>query len=72
MRMCGITAIVSLDNRTRRKCPVDVSHDDVGKERLTRKIHESLNIIEHRGPDSSGVWISEDERIGSIASKSII
>lgn len=27
-------------------------------------MQESLNIIKHRGPDNSGVWISTDEKIG--------
>lgn len=64
--MCGISAIVA---------PTKTSDDDAAaspQERdLRTKLHEqmqaSLNNIKHRGPDSTGIWISSDERIGLIS-----
>jgi asparagine synthase (glutamine-hydrolysing) len=53
--MCGISCIVTLRG-----------HHSLCKDRdsLGKKIDESLNTIKHRGPDSNGYWISDNERIG--------
>jgi asparagine synthetase B (glutamine-hydrolysing) len=31
---------------------------------LSKTINESLDTIKHRGPDSNGHWVSDDERVG--------
>lgn len=53
--MCGISCAVAL----RGHGPLD--HN---RERLNRTLKESLDTIKHRGPDSNGQWISENQRVG--------
>lgn len=57
--MCGISAIVALAAKTENGVPGN-------REKLTAQMQASLDMIKHRGPDSDGIWISEDERIGLI------
>ncbi|KAI4153206.1 MAG: hypothetical protein L6R39_001637 [Caloplaca ligustica] len=38
--------------------------DDHTTETLTTQLRASINIINHRGPDESGLWISPDASIG--------
>jgi len=73
--MCGISCILSLQNCTHnlgqtngatngsRGHPVngDTSHDMLAKE-----MENSLDMIQHRGPDARGQWISEDKRVGPL------
>lgn len=69
--MCGISTIVVLPRSVHDGSLK--SHDDAGRpdetsstrQRLQSEMQESLNVIKHRGPDASGVWTSEDERIGT-------
>lgn len=72
--MCGISCIVLLPDPATGQ---DASHSeedhgerteetDSAKHRLHDEMQKSLEIIKHRGPDASGVWISEDERIGRV------
>jgi asparagine synthase (glutamine-hydrolysing) len=56
--MCGITCAVAL----RGHGPLAKGRGGVG--RLSKILEESLNTIEHRGPDANGHWISEDCRVG--------
>ena len=47
--MCGIAGIVNLED----KAPVS-------RELLSRM----CDVIRHRGPDDSGLWFSEDGKVG--------
>lgn len=66
--MCGISAIVSLDrSKITEGIPKDESVHVNGSNRsdeLVRQMQESLDLIKHRGPDSSGIWISDADDIG--------
>jgi len=55
--MCGISCLVALEERTRRANEQD-------KEKIKERLCESLEQIRHRGPDSTGTWISDDGRVG--------
>lgn len=54
--MCGISCIVALEERTRRLNQKD-------KDEIARRLDASFEKIRHRGPDSTGQWISEDGRV---------
>ena len=54
--MCGISCVVALNERTRR-----VTQQD--KDGLAKRMDASFEKIRHRGPDSTGKWISEDGRV---------
>ncbi|KAK5951667.1 hypothetical protein OHC33_007346 [Knufia fluminis] len=51
--MCGISCIVALDERTRRLNQKD-------KDNICKRLDASFEKIRHRGPDSTGKWISND------------
>jgi glutamine phosphoribosylpyrophosphate amidotransferase len=53
--MCGLTAIYHSDS-----CSVPSADELVGI------LGTSLNAIDHRGPDSHGIFISDDFRVGEI------
>ncbi|PYH86658.1 asparagine synthase [Aspergillus uvarum CBS 121591] len=56
--MCGLTAFLALNK---------VAHDEntaVSSQRLVSQINDSLDLVEHRGPDACGQWISPDIRVG--------
>lgn len=76
--MCGITVIVALEGQTHqsKKSPnghlpngidttngINPKHDDYAA-KLSKEIDDSLSVIDHRGPDSRGQWISDDKRVG--------
>lgn len=74
--MCGISTVVVLPRVARQR---NDEHDDqnaaVGEQNTTgqalrEEMQTSLDIIKHRGPDASGIWISQNERIGTVASSS--
>ncbi|KAL2833871.1 hypothetical protein BDW59DRAFT_138237 [Aspergillus cavernicola] len=52
--MCGITSVLTLG-----KTP---KHPERGQ--IEEEIHNSLEIVKHRGPDASGKWISPDNLVG--------
>ncbi|KAJ9609340.1 hypothetical protein H2200_005667 [Cladophialophora chaetospira] len=54
--MCGISCIVALEEQTR--CT-----SEQGKRHIEERLAQSLEQIRHRGPDSTGTWISEDGRV---------
>lgn len=54
--MCGITGIVALDERSRRFTQKDREH-------ICHRLAKSFKQIEHRGPDSTGEWVSPDGRV---------
>ncbi|KAF2202473.1 glutamine-hydrolyzing asparagine synthase [Delitschia confertaspora ATCC 74209] len=55
--MCGITAIVALDQLKGRDL------DAAYRNRTRTELYQSLEKLQHRGPDSEHVWISDDNRI---------
>ena len=61
--MCGISVIVTLDDHLRSKEANSVNGDIRSK--ISEELEESLETIAHRGPDSQGKWISEDNRVGN-------
>lgn len=66
--MCGISTVVVLSPPDKRQNGDSANQDGAQaetKQRLRDEMQESLDIIKHRGPDASGVWISEDERVGT-------
>lgn len=54
--MCGISCIVALDERTRRQ-------NQSRKHDIAKRLSASFEQIRHRGPDSTGTWISQDGRV---------
>ncbi|KAL9611160.1 MAG: hypothetical protein Q9167_004182 [Letrouitia subvulpina] len=59
--MCGISAILCLEGHSSAKRTNDVS--DHIRSKISRELDQSLDMIAHRGPDSRGIWISEDNRV---------
>ena len=57
-KMCGISCIVALDERA--GCAGE--QDGEG---IEDRLGKSLEQIRHRGPDSTGTWVSDDERVGT-------
>lgn len=55
--MCGISCVVALGECTRRPNEED-------KKDTEGRLSKSLEQIRHRGPDSTGTWISQDGRVG--------
>ena len=55
--MCGISCIVAIEERTGL---VNKQDKATIKDRLTK----SLEQIRHRGPNSTGIWISQERRVG--------
>lgn len=73
--MCGIVCVVALQGVSHELQSKPNGHisngvnglhlkdDDYGL-RLAKEIDSSLDMIDHRGPDSRGQWISDDKRVG--------
>lgn len=55
--MGGLTAFLSLQKANREVGKS--SHEDIEK-----TIDSSLDIVQHRGPDTRGKWVSQDQRVG--------
>ena len=71
--MCGVTAVITLAGRPRKQASrdhhVQLGVDDSTKlnsvrDKLDSQLIESLASIQHRGPDSSGKWISANGLVG--------
>jgi asparagine synthase (glutamine-hydrolysing) len=69
--MCGITASVALPaNRVNGHDHNDSNGQNDNHsngpvtETLASQLQASINIINHRGPDESGIWISSDASVG--------
>lgn len=60
--MCGISVVVAL-NGTSLKTDQINGTGHAGPS-ISDQLNQSLDNIVHRGPDSRGLWISEDERVG--------
>ncbi|PVI02690.1 glutamine-hydrolyzing asparagine synthase [Periconia macrospinosa] len=56
--MCGISVLVDLERRVDSRLA-----GDEAKCRMYEELDKSLDMIVHRGPDSRGIWISEDNRV---------
>ncbi|KAJ5802306.1 uncharacterized protein N7503_004756 [Penicillium pulvis] len=54
--MCGISALLSLEGR-----PVSSTEKHLAS--LDDQLSESLDTIQHRGPDARGQWVSEDGKV---------
>lgn len=67
--MCGISAVVSLrggDGQRHHTNADPHSCNETLNEELTQKMHSSLDMIIHRGPDSRGIWTSHDGKVGPL------
>lgn len=53
--MCGISVVIALHG---------TSLDD-GTRNITARLNESLDRISHRGPDSRGIWVNDDQSVGT-------
>lgn len=83
--MCGISCILQVEpaaklNEKSNGFPVvnGVDHElpdgpqtNGTKSKLATQLNASLDCIEHRGPDSRGQWVSEDERVGKLTSSQL-
>lgn len=54
--MCGISALLSFEG-----CPVSSTENHLPS--LDVQLSESLDTIQHRGPDARGQWASEDGNV---------
>ncbi|QKX61995.1 uncharacterized protein TRUGW13939_09151 [Talaromyces rugulosus] len=66
--MCGISTCILINGHSNNTaCNVETNGDhttnDVAKE-LAADLKASVDIINHRGPDDSGIWISANEQVG--------
>ncbi|KAL2864017.1 asparagine synthetase B family protein [Aspergillus lucknowensis] len=52
--MCGITAFLAVGQPPQTR----------SREQIEQEIHNSLDIVKHRGPDASGKWINSGNRVG--------
>lgn len=53
--MCGISVVIALHG---------TSLDD-GTRSILAQLNESLDRISHRGPDSRGIWVNDDQSVGN-------
>lgn len=52
--MCGISVVIALQG----------TRLDKGKRSIAAQLNESLDRISHRGPDSRGTWVNDDQTVG--------
>lgn len=71
--MCGITAAITLQRSDSANRNRDSNETNGAKSKakkisehgtLRQQFQQSLEAIAHRGPDASGVWISDDATVG--------
>lgn len=53
--MCGISVVIALHGTTL----------DDGTRSIAAQLNESLDKISHRGPDSRGIWVNDDQSVGT-------
>jgi hypothetical protein len=58
LTMCGISVVVDVERSGSR------GRNDEARRMLHEELDNSLEAIKHRGPDSRGIWISEDNYVG--------
>lgn len=58
--MCGISCVVALNSHGK---PVE-EQDGLKRGILENQLEESLRLINHRGPDSQGIFVSKDRSVG--------
>jgi hypothetical protein len=56
--MCGISVVVDIERSGSR------GRNDEARRMLYEELDKSLDAIKHRGPDTRGIWISEDNYVG--------
>ncbi len=61
--MCGFSACISLQPAAANGCCTPEPATDNGRS-LTLDLQASVDVLNHRGPDDSGIWVSEDEQVG--------
>jgi asparagine synthase (glutamine-hydrolysing) len=54
--MCGISAVLSLGCYPEKSCGEDQSS-------LKDQLSESLDLVQHRGPDARGQYASDDGKV---------
>lgn len=52
--MCGISVVIALQG----------TRLDNGERSIAAQLNESLDRISHRGPDSRGIWVNDDQTVG--------
>lgn len=74
--MCGIAAAVTLVGRQEAQASAHHAHGGAqasngtstnghdSRKKLDLELIESLKAIHHRGPDSSGRWVSDNGHVG--------
>lgn len=63
--MCGITAAITLQRSGSFNGSNDGTDSSGEHAALRQQLQKSLESIAHRGPDASGVWVSDDGTIGT-------
>lgn len=61
--MCGFSACISLSACNGHSSSNGETNNSVGKG-LAANLKASVDLISHRGPDDSGIWISANEQVG--------
>lgn len=61
--MCGIVGCCRFSSAA-QPAPVTNGHGDRHREALSDQLQRGLDAIKHRGPDGSGIWVSQDGSIG--------
>jgi asparagine synthase (glutamine-hydrolysing) len=56
--MCGLTAFFTVNGGSGCKQCGNDAH------KVERQMEESLDIVNHRGPDARGRWFSPDHQVG--------
>lgn len=59
--MCGISVRISLGPSNSSNTP-----KTPGVEAIKGQLDRSLDLIAHRGPDSKGIWVTDDGSVGEI------
>lgn len=56
--VCGISVVFDIERSGSR------GGNDEARRMLHEELDKSLEAIKHRGPDSRGIWISDDNYVG--------
>ncbi|KAL4889814.1 asparagine synthetase [Aspergillus ambiguus] len=58
--MCGISAVFT----AKQSSEIQTNSESFARCRLHKEVEDSLEVVRHRGPDASGIWVNHDGRIG--------